>query len=125
MRVPMDRPLRQGELQIAELLVQLGASRPEEVAIAGGNAVGCGQAGLRSPQRIEAGQLTWAVSERVEAREQAGQIHMRGLRLPAGHRVPERHRVIVHQQRLIKLLVHADRRDVAPPPASGRRTTPA
>ena len=37
---------------------------------------------------------------------------MRRRRVAAGHRVPERDRVAVHQQRLIDLLVHADRRDL-------------
>ena len=111
MRVPVNRAARQGERQVPELVVQLGTAGSEEVAIAGGDAGGVGQAGLRVTERIKAGQVARTVSGRVERGEQARQIHMRGHRLTAGHRVPERDRVAVHQQRLLDLLVNPDRRD--------------
>ncbi len=95
--IPVDRATREGELQVAQLLVQVGAACAEEVTVAGCDAIHFGQAGFRSPQRIEAGQVIWAISERVEARQQAGQIHVRRRRLAAGHRVPERDLAIICQ----------------------------
>ena len=97
MRVSVDRAARQGELQLRELRVQLAAPGPQEVAVGGGHALSDGEPRFGGVERIEAGQVTRAVAEVVERLEQAGQVGEGRCRIAAGHRVPERDRVPVHQ----------------------------
>ena len=108
----MDRARRQGEVEVLELVVQVGAAVAEEVAVVGVDA-GCGgKAGLRGLERREAGQLAWAIRERVAGCDQAGQVSVGGSWVAAGHGLPERDRVPVYQQRLLDVLDHTDRWDV-------------
>jgi hypothetical protein len=112
-RVAVDRPARQRELQVLQLVVQIVAARLEEIAVVQSDGPGAGQAGLRGPQRIEAGQLAWAVRGLVERGEQARQVDVGRGWVTAGDRVPERDWVAVYHHGLVDLVEDADRRDLA------------
>ena len=112
MRIAVDRALGQGELQAAELLVQVAATCQQEITVLASDAGGCGKAGLGDLERSKARQVARAAAKSMECGEQLGQVGICGCRLAAGDRLPERDWAAVHQQRLIDVVVDADCRDV-------------
>jgi hypothetical protein len=77
-RVAVDRALGQGELQAAELLVQVAATCQQEITVLASDASRRGKAGLGYLERSKARQVARAAAKAMECGEQPGQVGLGG-----------------------------------------------